>query len=139
MLRRPLIRCGEKAGLTKHVTPQTLRRTVNNLIRQAAGEIAARAITGHATQAMTEHYSDVTAAEKHRAGRAAFGDIIEIASVPKEPTPVVASRTPDATPSSSEEPAADAPNDGQDSSAVPGCCTSDESPADWFEKEWFEN
>src|SRR5690606_19443809 len=60
VLRKPLQRCAAKAGIDKRVSNQALRRTVNNLIRQSAGEIAARAITGHATQAMTEHYSDVT-------------------------------------------------------------------------------
>ncbi|MCP4499011.1 MAG: site-specific integrase [Deltaproteobacteria bacterium] len=75
VLKRPLARCAQKAGLEKHVTNQTLRRTVNNLIRQAAGEIAARAVTGHTTQSMTEHYSDVnvTATEKRNAGALAFG------------------------------------------------------------------
>ncbi|MCP4503097.1 MAG: tyrosine-type recombinase/integrase [Deltaproteobacteria bacterium] len=73
VLHTPLSRCAKRAGLEKHVTPQALRRTVNNLIRQTAGEIAARAITGHASQAMTEHYSDVTMEEKHRAGQNALG------------------------------------------------------------------
>ncbi|MCP4499380.1 MAG: site-specific integrase [Deltaproteobacteria bacterium] len=73
VLQRPLARCAENAGIEKHVTNQTLRRTVNNLLRQSAGEIAARAVTGHTTQAMTEHYSDVTATEKMAAGRIALG------------------------------------------------------------------
>ena len=77
MTRKPLDRCCARAGIDKHVTNQTLRRTVNNLIRQHAGEIAARAITGHATQDMTEHYSDVTMEEKMRAGAGAFGRIID--------------------------------------------------------------
>jgi len=62
------------------VTNQCLRRTANNLIRQSAGEIAARAITGHATQAMTEHYSEVTIAEKLEAGSVAFGPLLEARS-----------------------------------------------------------
>lgn len=74
--RGPLRRCAERAGIDKRVTNQALRRTVNNLIRQTAGEIAARAITGHATQDMTEHYSDVTLQEKMTAGEAAFGSIL---------------------------------------------------------------
>jgi hypothetical protein len=40
------------------------RRTFNNLSRQVAGEIVTRSITGHVTQAMTEHYSHVGAEEK---------------------------------------------------------------------------
>ena len=41
-----------------------LRRTFNNLARQVAGDIVTRSITGHATAAMTEHYSHVDAREK---------------------------------------------------------------------------
>jgi hypothetical protein len=41
-----------------------LRRTFNNLSRQVAGEIVTRSITGHVTQAMTEHYSHVAGTEK---------------------------------------------------------------------------
>ncbi len=47
----------------KRVTIHGLRRTFNNLSRQVAGEIVARSITGHVTQAMTEHYSHVDAKE----------------------------------------------------------------------------
>ena len=42
-----------------------LRRTFNNLSRQqVAGNIVTRAITGHVTEEMTEHYSHVDRAEK---------------------------------------------------------------------------
>ena len=44
-----------------------LRRTFNNLSRQVAGAIVTRAITGHVTEEMTEHYSHVDRAEKLRA------------------------------------------------------------------------
>ena len=44
-----------------------MRRTFNNLARLAAGEIVARAMTGHATSAMTERYSYVSLDEKHKA------------------------------------------------------------------------
>jgi hypothetical protein len=43
------------------------RRTFNNLSRQVAGVIVTRAITGHVTEEMTEHYSHVDRAEKLRA------------------------------------------------------------------------
>lgn len=75
MLFKPLERCTAKAGVEKRVAPHTMRRTFNNLVRQAAGEIAARAMVGHATVEMTEHYSDVTVAEKRKAQLAAFGDL----------------------------------------------------------------
>lgn len=44
-----------------------MRRTFNNLARQVAGDIVTRSITGHVTEAMTEHYSHVGAGEKMQA------------------------------------------------------------------------
>ena len=57
----------KRAGITKRVTVHGLRRTFNNLSRQVAGAIVTRAITGHVTEEMTEHYSHVDRAEKLRA------------------------------------------------------------------------
>jgi hypothetical protein len=65
--RAPLRRAIERAGITKRVTVHGLRRTFNNLSRQVAGAIVTRAITGHVTEEMTEHYSHVDRAEKLRA------------------------------------------------------------------------
>lgn len=76
VLTKPLLRCAEAASVKKHVTAHTMRRTFNNLARQAAGEIVARAMTGHTTTEMTEHYSHVSLAEKHRAVSAALGAIV---------------------------------------------------------------
>lgn len=73
VLSKPLARCAERAKVNKHVTPHTMRRTFNNLARQAAGEIVARSMTGHTTTAMTEHYSHVTLEEKNRALTVALG------------------------------------------------------------------
>jgi len=66
-LRFPLRRALARAGITKRVTVHGLRRTFNNLSRQVAGNIVTRAITGHVTEEMTEHYSHVDRAEKLRA------------------------------------------------------------------------
>lgn len=57
----------KRAGITNRVTVHGLRRTFNNLSRQVAGAIVTRAITGHVTEEMTEHYSHVDRAEKLRA------------------------------------------------------------------------
>ncbi len=72
-LRRAIRRCAARAGVDQNVTPHSMRRTVNNLVRQGAGDIAARAIVGHVTEEMTEHYSKVTLDEKHRALLGAVG------------------------------------------------------------------
>jgi len=53
-----------KLGIKKRVTTHGLRRTLNNLSRQVAGEIVTRSITGHVTQATTEHCSHVDRREK---------------------------------------------------------------------------
>lgn len=73
VLTKPLTRCAERAGVKKHVTSHTMRRTFNNLARQAAGEIVARSMTGHTSTAMTEHYSHVTLDEKNKAIAEALG------------------------------------------------------------------
>lgn len=73
VLTKPLANCAQRAEVNKHVTSHTMRRTFNNLARQAAGEIVARSMTGHTTTAMTEHYSHVTLEEKNKAVSAALG------------------------------------------------------------------
>lgn len=60
VMRRALKAC----GIEKVVTPHGLRRTFNNLTRQVANQEVVRSITGHATEAMFEHYSVVGSAEK---------------------------------------------------------------------------
>jgi integrase len=82
VLTKPLSRCASRAGIDKHVTAHTMRRTFNNLARQAAGDIVARAMTGHSTEAMTEHYSHVTLGEKAKAVDAALGKVLYPAVVP---------------------------------------------------------
>jgi integrase len=59
VLRKPLKKALKAAGIERHFTQHGFRRTFNNLSRQIAGEIVTRSITGHVTQAMTEHYSHV--------------------------------------------------------------------------------
>ena len=76
VLTKPLLRCAERGDVKKHVTAHTMRRTFNNLARQAAGEIVARAMTGHTTTEMTEHYSFVSLDEKAKAVSAALGSVV---------------------------------------------------------------
>jgi integrase len=57
--RRP----GGGIGGTR-ITPHGLRRTWNNLARQRGDRQVVQAITGHTTDAMTEHYSKIGADEK---------------------------------------------------------------------------
>jgi integrase len=50
-----------------HLTVHGLRRTMNNLLRQVTHGEVVRAVTGHVTERMTEHYSHVGHDEKSSA------------------------------------------------------------------------
>ena len=54
----------DRAGLKLRLTPHGLRRTFNDLARRVASSMVVRAITGHVTETMTEHYSVIDAGEK---------------------------------------------------------------------------
>lgn len=54
-----------RAGVTR-ITTHGLRRTFNNLARQEAAREVVKAVTGHTTDAMLEHYSLVGHDEKKR-------------------------------------------------------------------------
>jgi integrase len=72
-LRKQVTRAAKRAKLGKEPTPHWFRHTFNNLVRQhATGEVV-RAMTGHTTEAMTEHYSHVRADEKLSAVTRALG------------------------------------------------------------------
>jgi integrase len=60
--------CLEAAGVAKRFTPHGLRRTFNDLNRRAGVDaIVTRAMTGHVTERMREHYSSVGLDEKRKA------------------------------------------------------------------------
>lgn len=72
--RRALAKCLRAAGVKTRFTIHGFRRTFNNLMRQVtAGEVV-RAMTGHSTVAMTEHYSHVGGDEK----RAAIASLVQL-------------------------------------------------------------
>ena len=77
VLRKPFKVILEKAKITKRFTPHGLRRTANDLYRRVSSEVVTKAITGHVTQRMHEHYSTVTADEKIAAARRAFGEVLQ--------------------------------------------------------------
>jgi integrase len=62
-LKKVLDQACAKAGVTR-VTAHGLRRTFNNLARQRTSMTVLKSITGHATDAMVEHYSLVGTDEK---------------------------------------------------------------------------
>jgi len=68
-LRAVLDKACKAAGVPR-VTTHGLRRTFNNLARQVTTGEVLRAITGHATSAMTAHYSLIGRDEKAEASKA---------------------------------------------------------------------
>ena len=65
-----------EAGINKRLTSHAMRRTFNNLLRQeGVDRVALRAMTGHSSERMTEHYSDVGMEEKREAVSALMGGL----------------------------------------------------------------
>jgi integrase len=69
--RKPLALALAKAGLEPGFTTHGFRHTFNNLVRNVAElngqNIVLQAMTGHSSDEMTEHYSQVSIEEKRRA------------------------------------------------------------------------
>lgn len=63
-LAKPLRQALADAGITRRLTPHGLRRTLNDLLRLVANAEVQKAITGHSTDAMREHYSHVRLHER---------------------------------------------------------------------------
>lgn len=60
VLDKPFAEIGKALGLAKHITPRAMRRTFQDLAREAeVSAIVTRAISGHATEAMQQKYSTV--------------------------------------------------------------------------------
>lgn len=67
-LTKPWRHCCQEAGIESHFTPHGLRRTFNDLARRAGVDpIVTKALTGHVTERMREHYSSVRLDEKKQA------------------------------------------------------------------------
>ena len=71
-----------KATKATRITPHALRRTFNDLARRVADGMVVRAITGHVTEALTEHYSVVDASEKMRAA----AGVLRLVTATSDPT-----------------------------------------------------
>jgi integrase len=67
--------CLKAAGITERFTPHGLRRTFNDMLRRAKMDpVIAKALTGHVTDQMREHYSTVGLDEK----RAAVASVLRL-------------------------------------------------------------
>jgi integrase len=76
-LAKPLRAAMRAAGLERRLTPHGLRRTLNDVLRLVASADVQRAIVGHSSEKMSEHYSWVTPSE--RAGAIArVADVVKL-------------------------------------------------------------
>ena len=73
-LRKVLDAACAAAGVPRRVTPHGLRHTANDLLRRVASAEVTRAIVGHTTAQMTQHYSHVDEGEK----RSAAARVLEV-------------------------------------------------------------
>jgi integrase len=65
--------CLKTAGITERFTPHGLRRTFNDMLRQAhVDPVISNALIGHLTDEMREHYSTVRLDEKRAAVASAW-------------------------------------------------------------------
>ena len=85
-LIKVLKRACAAAGVPR-ITPHGLRRTFNDLGRQVADRLIMKAIVGHTTDAMNEHYSHVRVEEMAAAQRAVI-ERVERAALPAAPPTV---------------------------------------------------
>lgn len=68
VLDKPFAFIAKKIKLPFPLTPRAMRRTFNDLAREAGiHDVVTRSITGHATEAMQEHYSTARADEQRKA------------------------------------------------------------------------
>jgi integrase len=78
-LTKPMLAIAKAAGIKKRITPRAMRRTFQDLGRQAAvHDFVVRAISGHATVDMQAHYSTV-AGDEVRAGLAKVAELAGLA------------------------------------------------------------
>jgi integrase len=75
-LDRPFREIAEAAGIKKHLTPRSMRRTFNDLCRRAeVRDVVTRSFSGHLTEGMQRHYSTVAADEQ----RASLAKVVSLA------------------------------------------------------------
>jgi integrase len=81
-LRKVLNKACKDAGIPR-VTTHGMRRTFNDLARRSTSALVLKAITGHTTDTMMEHYSMVDASEKTAVSRALAERIGVVPQTPK--------------------------------------------------------
>ncbi len=76
-LNRVLRNACRAAGIKMRFTPHGLRRTWNDIARRIADGLVVRSMIGHASEAMTDHYSLVDLGERRTTSDAVAGQLTE--------------------------------------------------------------
>lgn len=76
-LAKPMQRALSDAGIARRLTPHGLRRTLNDVLKLVASADVQKAITGHATDRMREHYQHIRI-EERAAAIARVADVVRI-------------------------------------------------------------
>lgn len=82
MMYKVIKRLCKNAGITKSYGSHSLRRTFNDMAREHGTSLQVRAIVGHATEEMHEHYSTVRSAEREALQASAFNTMLGGEEVP---------------------------------------------------------
>lgn len=78
LLVKPYKRIMSEIGVDKHITNHSMRRTYNNMMREAGVDrFTLQAMMGHCSNEMTDHYSEVSDDERRRAVEKGLSAIFE--------------------------------------------------------------
>ncbi len=84
VLQKPFAKVAHEVGLRKRITPRAMRRTFQDLARAALlHDVVTRAVSGHATETMQQHYSTVDQTEM----RQGLGKVIALVGLGEEALP----------------------------------------------------
>lgn len=96
-LDKPFRAVAEATGFKKHLTPRSMRRSYQDLARAAeVQDIVTRAVSGHATEAMQQHYSTVSGEEMRRS-------LAKVISLAKVKEALGAAESPPSTPAAGDD------------------------------------
>lgn len=91
-LDRPLAKMCRTIGIARPITPRTMRRTFNDLTREAGvNNLITRALTGHRSEDIQNDYSTIALEERRRAS-AKVVDLFALTEPPVLPSPMLGPR-----------------------------------------------
>lgn len=76
LMNKILKKLAQEVGISKTIASHTLRRTFNDMTRLIADRLTVMSMTGHITEQMFEHYSNVSIEEKRKVVEKAFPALV---------------------------------------------------------------